>query len=48
METVQVTLLRRTPAFSPNLNVLAAISKGMWAVKLQSDKILQFLIGGAG
>jgi len=25
-----------------------AISKGMWAVKLSTNKILQFLTGGAG
>jgi len=29
----------------PNLNVLVAISKGMRAVKLYSNKILQFLTG---
>jgi len=32
----------------PNLNVLVAVSKGMRAVKLCSNKILQFLTGGAG
>jgi len=33
-ETVQVTI--------PNPNVLVAISKDMWTVKLCSNKILQF------
>jgi len=28
--------------------VLIADSKGIWAVKLYSNKILQFLTGGAG
>ena len=32
----------------PNLNVLVAVSKGMRAVKLCSNKILQFLTGGVG
>ena len=31
----------------PNLNALVAISKSMWAVKLCTSKILQFLTGGA-
>jgi len=39
--TLQVTLL-------PNPNALAAVSKGMRAVKLCTNKILQFLTGGAG
>jgi len=30
-----------------NLNVLVAVGKGMWAVKLYTNKILQFLTGGA-
>jgi len=34
--------------FLPNPNVLVAISKGMQAVKLCTNKILQFLTGGAG
>ena len=34
--------------FFPNLNVLVAISKDMWAVKLCTNEILQFLTGGAG
>jgi len=29
------------------MNVLVAISKGMWVVKLCYSKILQFLTGGA-
>jgi len=45
-ETVQVTLLRRT--LLPDPNAAVAISKGLWAVKLCSDKILQFLTGDAG
>jgi len=32
----------------PNPNALVAVSKGMWAVKLCINKILQFLTGGAG
>ena len=32
----------------PNPNALATVSKGMWAVKLCTNKILQFLTGGAG
>jgi len=31
----------------PNPYVLVAISKGMWAVKLCTNKILQFLTGCA-
>ena len=46
MEMVQVTPLKKT--FFPNLNVLVAVSKGMWAVKFCSNKILQFLTGSAG
>ena len=42
-EMVQVTLLRRTLRLLPAPNVLVAISKGMWAVKLCFNKILQFL-----
>jgi len=34
MEVVSIKLLRRTRAYSPNLNVLGAVSKGMQAVKL--------------
>jgi len=32
----------------PNPNVLVAASKGLLAVKLCTNKILQFLTGGAG
>jgi len=32
----------------PSPNALVAASKGMWAVKLCTNKILQFLTGGAG
>jgi len=35
--------LRQTPASLPNLNALVAVSKGMRAVKLCTNKILQFL-----
>jgi len=42
-EAVLVTPLRRTLAFLPNTNVLAATSKGIWVVKLCSNKILQLL-----
>jgi len=31
-----------------NVYALVAVSKGMWAVKLCSNKNLQFLTGGAG
>jgi len=44
-EMVQVTPFR---CLLHNLNALVAISKGMWAVKLSFNKILQFLTGGAG
>jgi len=32
----------------PNPNALVAVSKGMHTVKLCTNKILQFLTGGAG
>ena len=35
-----------TSIFFHNPNVLVTVSKGMWAVKLCFNKILQFLIGG--
>jgi len=47
-EAMQVTPLRRTLVSFPHPNVLVAVSKGMQAVKLCSNKILQFLTGGAG
>ena len=31
-----------------NPNALVAVRKGMWAVNLCSNKILQFLTGGVG
>jgi len=34
--------------FLPNLNFLVAVSKGMWAVKLCSKKILLWLTEGVG
>ena len=43
-ETVQVTPLRRTPASSPKFKC-TGISRAMRAVKLCSNKILQFLTG---
>jgi len=43
METMQITLFRRTPVSSPNPNALVAVSKGMQAVKLCTNIILQFL-----
>jgi len=43
-ETVQVIPLRKT---LPNMNAIFAISKGVWAVKLCSNKILQCLTGVA-
>ena len=46
-ETVHVTPLSILAA-SPYLNVLVDFSKGLWAVKLCSNKILQFLTGVAG
>jgi len=48
IETMEVTHLRRTLVSSPNPNALVAVSKGMRAVKLCSNKILQFLNGAAG
>jgi len=42
-------VVERTLVSSPyNPNALVAISKGMKAVKLCFNKILQFLTGGAG
>jgi len=38
------TAVKRTLESSPSTNVLVAISKGMQAVKLCFNKILQFLI----
>jgi len=35
-------------SFWPTLYALVAISRGMWALKLCTIKILQFLTGGAG
>ena len=32
----------------PNPNALAAVSKSMRAVKLCTNKVIQFLTGGAG
>jgi len=44
----QVTsLLQRTAHLLPILNALVAVSEGMWAIKLRSYKILQFLTEGA-
>jgi len=37
-----------TKRLLPNPNALVAISKDMWALKLCSDKILQFLTAGGG
>jgi len=50
VETVQMSLLMMTPSSSPHSPnaPVAASSKGMRAVKLCTDKILQFLTGGAG
>ena len=36
----RITLLRRTPASSANLKALVAVSRGMWAVKLCTNKII--------
>jgi len=40
--------LPKTLGFWSENNVLVAVSKGMQAVKLCTNKILQFLTGGAG
>ena len=50
METVQVTSLHRTLASSllPNPNALVAVRKGMQAVKLYFNKIIQFLTDDVG
>jgi len=37
----------RSKHLLPNPIALVAISKGMWAAKFCSNKILQFLTGGA-
>ena len=47
-ETVYITLLGNLQCLLPNPNVLVAVTKGMRAVKLCTNKILQFLTGGAG
>ena len=47
MEMVQIELLR-TLASSPHFNSTSSVSKEMWAVKLHSNKILQFLTSNAG
>jgi len=48
-DSVDNTVEENSSVFSlTNLNVLVAVSKGMWAVKLCINKILQFLTGGAG
>jgi len=47
METMQATPLRRILASFSNPYVLTAVSKGMQAEKLCSNKILQLLTGGA-
>ena len=43
-----MTLLRRIPRLLPNQNAMVAVSNGMRAVKLCTNKIIQFLTGGAG
>jgi len=48
MEKVWITLLRKIQCLFPNPNALVAVRKGIWAVKLRTNKILQFLTGGAG
>jgi len=40
METVQITLLKRLQRLLANLNALVAVSKGMQAVQLCTNKIL--------
>jgi len=47
-DSLDNTQLKRTQASLPNLNALVAVSKGMRAVKLCTNKILHFLTGGAG
>jgi len=47
-KTLQVTQLRRIWCFLPDLDVLVAVNKGMPAVKLCCNKILQFVTGDAG
>jgi len=51
--TAHMPLLMATSTFElqrllPNPNALVAVSKGMWAVKLCTNKIVQFLTRGAG
>ena len=54
METMYLTLPRRTVRLQifqhllPYPNALVAVSKGMRAVKLCTDRILQFVTGGVG
>ena len=44
--TVQATPLRELQLLLRDVNALVAVSKCMWAFKLCSMKILQFLTGG--
>jgi len=46
-DSVDNTAEEITSVFSPNPNVLVVVSKGMRAVKLCTNKITQFLTGGA-
>jgi len=42
------TIGKKLQRLLPNSNALVVVSKGMWAVKLCTNKILQFLTGVAG
>jgi len=42
------TIGKKLQRLLPNPNALVVVSKGMWAVKLCTNKILQFLTGVAG
>jgi len=44
-ELVQLTLLRIRLLSNPN--ALVSVSKGMWVIKLCTNRVLQFLTGGA-
>jgi len=47
-DSVDNTVEKNSSRLFHNPNALVAVSKGMWAVKLCANKILQFLTEGAG
>jgi len=47
-DSVDDTVEENSSVLPPNANALVAISEGMWAVKLCTNRIICFLTGGAG